>query len=431
MPCILPSGELNGISVPAICARHGGQWVGEQQPSLMNEISSLKSIDLSQPVNTSYNDFSGALENSNIMNYIPIGAGSLGKGSALIKKIIPKFSGQPNTINQVQKAVQPFRGPVQQKMTDIASGVRNNPTNLQKLDSGVYKAAQYVTENPIKSTVAATSVGIPAYKGYQNIFDGSPVADKKVVPQVVPNTSTSPLLTMQDRKARNIALAAAQNAGDTATVDKILKGGSVDSTKPTNLWADRLKNLKPDARDDMALEGSLMNNPEAIKGMAKSDIPDSIWDKMQTKGFWMDGVEGGAGKWDNKLFRLGEMMSYMGTPLSKRGDSPAKRWTSANTEASKIKQAISKASGVANSNLTKAEQVEKWKLISASEVPESVLADLFYNKGMFDSDADAKRNAAGAIGVYKSVRSKLLEAGRTPTHQDVLAEIKRLRGTKV
>jgi hypothetical protein len=69
----------------------------------------------------------------------------------------------------------------------------------------------------------------------------------------------------------------------------------------------------------------------------------------------MDGVEGGAGKWDNKLFRLGEMMSYMGTPLSKRGDSPAKRWTSANTEQSKIKAAIEKERIKAEKERIKAE----------------------------------------------------------------------------
>ena len=373
MPCILPSGELNGISVPAICARHGGQWVGEQQPSLMN---SGVNPEWDKPA-------------ENLTPWLIPGAGTAKStatylGTKVLPKVLPKVKSVAQSLftkpGQVQKTV-----PIIKKVSPAVT--KNAGTLMKPIPSAGQKMAtkKITTDGRVISAPGVIGGGLVAAPIVKSIFSDEPVTDKKVVNQTAKGTP----------------------------------------------WADLAKGVKPDARDDMAFEGSLMNNPEAIKEMAKSDIPDSIWDKMQTKGFWMDGVEGGAGKWDNKLFRLGEMMSYMGTPLSKRGDSPAKRWTSANTEASKIKQAISKASGVANSNLTKAEQVEKWKLISASEVPESVLDDLFYNKGMFDSDADAKRNAAGAIGVYKSVRSKLLEAGRTPTHQDVLAEIKRLRGTKV
>jgi hypothetical protein len=373
MPCILPSGELNGISVPAICARHGGQWVGEQQPSLMN---SGVNPEWDKPA-------------ENLTPWLIPGAGTAKStatylGTKVLPKVLPKVKSVAQSLftkpGQVQKTV-----PIIKKVSPAVT--KNAGTLMKPIPSAGQKMAtkKITTDGRVISAPGVIGGGLVAAPIVKSIFSDEPVTDKKVVNQTAKGTP----------------------------------------------WADLAKGVKPDARDDMAFEGALMDNPEAIKRMAKSGIPDSIWDKMQTKGFWMDGVEGGAGKWDNKLFRLGEMMSYMGTPLSKRGDSPAKRWTSANTEASKIKQAISKASGVANSNLTKAEQVEKWKLISASEVPESVLDDLFYNKGMFDSDADAKRNAAGAIGVYKSVRSKLLEAGRTPTHQDVLAEIKRLRGTKV
>lgn len=368
MPCILPSGELNGISVPAICARHGGQWVGDE-PSLMN---SGINPEWDKPV-------------ENLTPWLIPGAGTAKSTATYLgPKVLPKVKAVAQSLftkpGQVQKTV-----PIIKKVTPAVT--KKAGTLTKPIPSAGQKMAtkKITTDGRVISAPGVIGGGLVAAPIVKSIFSDEPVTDKKVVNQ----------------------------------------------TAKVTPWADLAKGVKPDARDDMALEGSLMDNPESIKEMAKSDIPDSIWDKMQTKGFWMDGVEGGAGKWDNKLFRLGEMMAYMGTPLSKRGDSPAKRWTSANTEASKLKQAISKASGVANSKLTKAEQVEKWKLISASEVPESVLGDLFYNKGMFDSDADAKKNAAGAIGVYKSVRSKLLEAGRTPTHQDVLAEIKRLRGTKI
>ena len=383
MPCILPSGELNGISVPAICARHGGQWVGEQQPSLMN---SGVNPEWDKPA-------------ENLTPWLIPGAGTAKStatylGTKVLPKVLPKVKSVAQSLftkpGQVQKTV-----PIIKKVSPAVT--KNAGTLMKPIPSAGQKMAtkKITTDGRVISAPGVIGGGLVAAPIVKSIFSDEPVTDKKVVNQTAKGTP----------------------------------------------WADLAKGVKPTDRTnifDWDAAGSpaadsvdRVDNPEAVKRMAKSGIPDSIWDKMQTKGFWMDGVEGGAGAWDNKLFRLGEMMSYMGTPLSKRGDSPAKRWTSANTEASKIKQAISKASGVANSNLTKAEQVEKWKLISASEVPESVLADLFYNKGMFDSDADAKRNAAGAIGVYKSVRSKLLEAGRTPTHQDVLAEIKRLRGTKV
>jgi len=85
-------------------------------------------------------------------------------------------------------------------------------------------------------------------------------------------------------------------------------------------------------------------SPEAVKNMAvKGDIPKSLLDQMGTKDYWLSGVKGGAGDWDNRLFRLGEMMSYMGTPLSKRGDSPAKRWTTAHSASEKLKADLAKA----------------------------------------------------------------------------------------
>ena len=75
------------------------------------------------------------------------------------------------------------------------------------------------------------------------------------------------------------------------------------------------------------------------KGTNTADVADvlngqkSLFGDMQKPGYWSEKVEGGSGSWDNRLFRLGEMMSYMGTPLSKRGDNPSKRWTTASATA--------------------------------------------------------------------------------------------------
>jgi len=74
--------------------------------------------------------------------------------------------------------------------------------------------------------------------------------------------------------------------------------------------------------------GPAPKNADAVLSGQKSLFGD-----MQKPGYWSEKVEGGSGSWDNRLFRLGEMMSYMGTPLSKRGDNPSKRWTTASATA--------------------------------------------------------------------------------------------------
>ena len=85
------------------------------------------------------------------------------------------------------------------------------------------------------------------------------------------------------------------------------------------------------------------SGPSVINAAKTGNISTGLLDKMGTKDFWMTGIEGGSGKWDNRLFRLGEMMTHMGTPLSKQGDSPAKRWTSAATAANTLKASANKA----------------------------------------------------------------------------------------
>jgi hypothetical protein len=92
-----------------------------------------------------------------------------------------------------------------------------------------------------------------------------------------------------------------------ADVDKS-KEDKTDKTDKTD------KNNTPTAEEVM----------EVAKGNNNST---SLMDNIQSKDWWMSPTKGGAGAWDNRLFRLGEMMAHMGTPLSKRGDSPAKRWT--------------------------------------------------------------------------------------------------------
>jgi len=314
MPCILPSGELNGISVPAICARHGGQWVGEQQPSLMSQPTSDNSYSGSgfpaagtphpnQP--STYSDGEGGYWSDNpVENLTPWlipGAGTAKStatylGTKVLPKVLPKVKSVAQSLftkpGQVQKTV-----PIIKKVSPAVT--KKAGTLMKPIPATGQKMAtkKIITDGRVISAPGVIGGGLVAAPIVKSIFSDEPVTDKKVVNQTAKGTP----------------------------------------------WADLAKGVKPDARDDMAFEGALMNNPEAIKEMAKSgEMSEGLLSKMGTKDYWMTGIEGGSGAWDNKLFRLGEMMAYMGTPLSKRGDSPAKRWTSANTEQSKIKAAIEK-----------------------------------------------------------------------------------------
>ena len=78
-----------------------------------------------------------------------------------------------------------------------------------------------------------------------------------------------------------------------------------------------------------------------------------LWADMQKPGYWSTKIKGGAGDWDNRLFRLGEMMSYMGTPLSKREKNPAERWTSSAAAVSKANTAGTKATKELRDRMTK------------------------------------------------------------------------------
>jgi hypothetical protein len=114
---------------------------------------------------------------------------------------------------------------------------------------------------------------------------------------------------------------------ETATTDKTKTDSVVATDTPTTSDG---KGLLTDKNTP--------KNKDAIQAGQQRLLSDT-----KKPGFWSTPIEGGAGGWDNKLFRLGEMMAYMGTPLSKRGDSPAKRWTSASNEASKLQAAMAKA----------------------------------------------------------------------------------------
>jgi len=156
---------------------------------------------------------------------------------------------------------------------------------------------------------------------------------------------------------------AKQSEMATSKVSSVIKTDTAKDTpvdKPTakpgdiNIFNNKEKSKRPEGVQGPLNEGGIWNPSELTKAAKTGNIDKGLLDKMGTKDFWMTGIEGGAGDWDNRLFRLGEMMAYMGTPLSKRGKNPAARWTAANTEQSKIKAAVEKErlEGLTDANKT-------------------------------------------------------------------------------
>ena len=383
------------INDQAGCIGSGGNWVDDIAPIQRG------GVNIQHPYSQANNDQLTALSNVT-------GAGTLGKVVPRIGAGLPgRFTGQPNTVQQVQRAAQPIQGPAQQKLTDIGKIGATTPTKLQRLDNAVYKAGQYAGQHPIKAAAAASSVGVPAY----NIFNsGEPVADKQVVQNNTPVNQQSPILNREQLQARNIAVMKEQNAAEAPTVPP---------TAPTT-------NKK---NDGLLVDGLTGDD---LKGVAKSgDIPTSMWDKMQTKGYWLDGVEGGSGKWDNRLFRLGEMMTHMGTPLSKQGDSPAKRWSTANTAANTLKATNAKAADISAGKITDAQR-KSWVAMIPNET--TLIKQFLKDKpGIISDSAPGTKeyaNAASKAANYVWIGNQLIGDGIEPTPSNIQKRAKKIKDEK-
>ena len=326
------------------CVGGGGNWVEDVAPIERN------GVQLMHP--DSQANASQLKQLSNVT-----GAGITKSTGNLFKQ----FTGIPNTAKQVAQKTQQsniFRGPPQQKLTDIGRIGDVTPTKLQSLDNAVYRAGQYVGQNPIKATAAATGVGVPAY----NMFNSEePITDKKVVQNTIVN-QTSPGFTKEQLNARDKAIMQAQNAGNTEGVNALLAGGNPADVAKSD--------TQLGGKDSMGLLGGDTTAPYTEVPDAKDEVDaglPSLWENMQKPGYWSEKVEGGSGSWDNRLFRLGEMMSYMGTPLSKRGDNPSKRWTTASTTSNKAATALSKAQATADAKKLK-DANYNWKLKEVTDI---------------------------------------------------------------
>jgi len=367
MPCILPSGELNGISVPAICARHGGQWIDE--PSLLTEPGIGNTMPPSMeypgliepgvgntfgPIGKSYSG--GALQNPQKLSLMNNIDGTIGKsysGGAL------QNPQKLNIMNNLDGAIgTSYPGSALQDPSKVMNAIGRdtddfgNPlnanfagdTNFGLLrDRAVNKFNTKPFNKPFLGPVTRTNTSQPRMTQTASGLRPMSVRESSKEDRYNVGQKFKSIFGMDDE---SVARDKASKRGS-GLIGTSYSGGPTQAIWHKNQEAKTTDNTTTDntkTTDNATAVNNGTPTPEAIKGMAKSgEMSEGLLSKMGTKDYWMTGIEGGSGAWDNKLFRLGEMMAYMGTPLSKRGDSPAKRWTAANTDSAKVSKALTAA----------------------------------------------------------------------------------------
>ena len=403
MPCILPSGELNGISVPAICARHGGQWIDE--PSLLTEPGIGNTMPPSMeypgliepgvgntfgPIGKSYSG--GALQNPqklNIMNNLDGAIGTSYPGSAL--------QDPSKVMNAIGRDTDDFGNPLNANFA--------GDTNFGLLrDRAVNKFNTKPFNKPFLGPVTRTNTSQPRMTQTASGLRPMSVRESSKEDRYNVGQKFKSIFGMDDE---SVARDKASKRGS-GLIGTSYSGGPTQAIWHKNQEAKTTDNTTTDnakTTDNATAVNNGTPTPTQIKEIAKSgDIPTDIWGKMKTKDYWMTGIEGGSGAWDNKLFRLGEMMAYMGTPLSKRGDSPAKRWTAANTDSAKVKAAIRKAQIAADAKDPKA--YHKWTPGQVTDNVGGWFDDFFGWDFPFGKDRDQEkarfiRDVVDAKATYK------------------------------
>lgn len=142
----------------------------------------------------------------------------------------------------------------------------------------------------------------------------------------------------------------------------------------------------------------------------------SLWD--DAKG-WALKQQGNA-PWDNRLFRLGELMSYSMNPSNQRPANPSTRWSEAANVAATNQANIDKsiASGSGNkANIAAARR--------AAKVSDKQLIDIFTvpdNWAGFGGSTD--KQVGTKVARYRAATAILTVGDNVPTHYDVMKYLK-------
>jgi len=323
MPCKFPAGhpdENNNFGNAEVCSRYGGQWIpGLSEPTLdrppLVEPSLMRS-----PAGMTY-------PNSNL------GGASMNLPT---RTLGTPYTGGPTQTPGFFKDTDDFGQPLNANFAGDTNFGLLRDRAVDKFNTQEYNKPVY---GEVTRTDTSTPRMIQTYNGLRPMTAEEMYASNK-------NNAGQKILSIFGMDDESVARDKASKKGS-GLIGTSYSGGPTQAIWHKNQEAKTTDNTTTDnakTTDNATAVNNGTPTPEAIKGMAKSgEMSEGLLSKMGTKDYWMTGIEGGSGAWDNRLFRLGEMMAYMGTPLSKRGDSPAKRWTAANTDSAKVSKALTAA----------------------------------------------------------------------------------------
>jgi hypothetical protein len=145
-------------------------------------------------------------------------------------------------------------------------------------------------------------------------------------------------------------------------------------------------------------------------------------ENIQNKEWWMESLSDIPG--DNRLARIARGMAYISTPLSKRGANPQDILRKQLLERDTLRASQDKAFTDAQASLSKSQASNFYKNVSASEITETTLKQMFLpdSSGMFSGPdkEEAKVMAARKTAAFISARGVLIEEGKNPTFQEVI-----------
>lgn len=259
------------------------------------------------------------------------------------------------------------------------------------------EAIKYINENP----ATATMTGLGIYLGtkskrVRNLWNKvkKRYTKKKTLPVRDSKTGRMMKNPKADGKGKSITGDIAKTYLATNLASKVAEeqGANLFGQVPTD------KTVAPKVTDDDLLRKPKVDpNADVRKGRQGPLTEQDLFDPKGTTGTgtttgttsdWLSAVKGGAGDWDTKLYRLGELMTYLGTPLSKRGAAPTKRWQGL-TEKALEQQAKLAMKGL---ELKSKQKGYQWKAKEIADYASNYFDSYFGIDFPFGKDKEIERN---------------------------------------
>jgi len=250
----------------------------------------------------------------------------------------PITAGQDLTLGDAYKASKenigkiPYYGAMANTVEELVNPIPNVPDLLNAIgDAEVAKElGDWIAQNPKEATVAGISAWFAAKsKPVRALWNK--IANRYKGPSLVRNNKTTGKLEKVPGSGK---LKGSKIAADATKV--IIGANAAYEVAKEKQGKDNLFNVgategaysddKSYGGADEFAEESLMKTPKDVK----DNVGKANALKETNPGFFDSLLQtvpgGGGGAWDTRLYRLGELMNWMGTPIAKRGKNPAERW---------------------------------------------------------------------------------------------------------